>query len=308
MKRAIVFAAVALGVFALISGCCMLPQKDPVQSVEVQEAERQPEASVSEAEPQAEPAAEPEPEPRDPGLYVQLFGSPDGSAAEAHVDIFTAGTDEKVAGDWVSGERRFTLPSGTYDLVAHVADARVRREGVEVSEEQYQPVDFVLDAGMLDVRFLDTEGGEPTNVEMWITHNETADDEHFFWDWRSEHEMLVPAGSYDIAANVADTTVWQRGVEVTAGGETEAEVILNAGTLELLVLDEADGELINATVSIFHSGEEEHFYWDFRRAVEILVPSGSYDVTVEYEDGTSVFYEGLEVTAGEITTKEVVPE
>ena len=210
MRRTIGYAVAALAVFALISGCCMLPEKEAPRPLVTEEAE----------------TVEAEPEPQDPGLYVQLLGSPDGPAAEAHVDIFTAGTDKKIAGDWVNEERRFTIPSGTYDLVVHVADARIRREGVEVSEDEYQPVD----------------------------------------------------------------------------------VVLNAGTLELRFLDEADGELVNANVTICHAGDDENFYWDFRRDVEILVPAGSYDVAVEYEDGTNVSLEAVEVHAGETTVREVVPE
>lgn len=154
MRRTIGYAVAALAVFALISGCCMLPEKEAPRPRVTEEAE----------------TVEAEPEPRDPGLYVQLLGSPDGPAAAAHVDIFTAGTDEQIAGDWANGERRFTLPSGTYDLVVHVADARIRREGVEVSEDEYQPVDVVLDAGTLELRFLDEADGELVNANVTIYH------------------------------------------------------------------------------------------------------------------------------------------
>lgn len=171
-------------------------------------------------------------------------------------------------------------------------------EAGERESESEEPVD----PGVL-IRVLDAPGGEPTSADLQVYKAET--DEKVYQDYRQEQELDLENGSYDILASYRTGEVWKRGVQVDAAERQVVEVILNAGRLEISILDGPDGELTNGDLYVFDAESGEQVFHDYRQEERLLLPAGTYDVTAE-TGGAEVTVEGVAVAAGETTKQELI--
>lgn len=159
-----------------------------------------------------------------------------------------------------------------------------------------------LDPGLV-IRVLDAPGGELTDADLQVFKAET--EEKVYQDYRHEQELDLESGSYDILASFRTGEVWKRGVRFDAGERQVVEVILNAGQLDISILDGPDGELTNCDLYVSDAETGEQVFHDYRQEERLLLPAGTYDITAE-TDGARVTVEEIAVAAGQTTEQEVV--
>lgn len=99
--------------------------------------------------------------------------------------------------------------------------------------------------------------------------------------------------------------VWKRGLQVTAGENTPAEIVLNAGTLSLRFVGTQGGELVKTGFEILPSEGDESVLWSSDDEADVLLVAGRYNVHV-WGEGYDTWERDIDVTAGQETAIEIV--
>ncbi|TXH94037.1 MAG: VWA domain-containing protein [Pseudorhodobacter sp.] len=193
-------------------------------------------AVVAEPEPAPEPQPEPEPEPEpaklaenvDPILQLVAGGpEPDEALlADAYFSFRALAADGSVSGDEVTiyGRSLGALPAGKYQMVTTLHEAVVTQQ-VEIAPETdlSQPV-AILDAGVLSLKVLAEEGGEPHPEALW----EMRGPEDVYDSGYAKALRVFPAAEYALNAQLGEVKA-SDAVVITAGEITEKTVLLSAG-------------------------------------------------------------------------------
>ncbi len=186
-------------------------------------------------------------------LIVKTVSS-SGRAREAHVEVFKAGTRERLA-IHQGKTTRFTLPAGAYDLV--VRDFLTRQaeklENVRVSKDEVAEKSVVFDSGRLSVSFKSSRGGALKGyVEIWRLEGGKELDHKGTYVTGKPQIFNVAPGSYKIAARLNRLGPVQvaEGVKVEPEAETGHEFVFGQARLSLAVKDAA-GKSLPALVEIW---------------------------------------------------------
>lgn len=207
--------------------------------------------TVALAEP--EPAPEPPPAPApakletnvDPILRLTAGQDEPQSVIDDAIFEFYPMTDEGPAADRIDtiyGNTRATLPAGKYLVRARLGHATAET-GFEASETEMAYPEMVLDAGILRLRVLATEGGEP--------------DDNAFYEIRGPGDIVesgyaaavvvLPAQEYSLLARLGSAETSQS-VVIEPGQELSKDVVMGIGVAGVSVTYDgsqtvADGDL-----------------------------------------------------------------
>jgi Ca-activated chloride channel family protein len=184
----------------------------------------------------APPAPEPEPEPQpavlaenvDPVLQL-VAGGPEPDAVllqDAYFSFRAVAADGTVAEDatTIYGRSLGALPPGTYQMVTTLHEAEVTQEVViGPATEVSKPV-AVLDAGVLSLRLLAEEGGDPHPEAMW----EMRGPDDVYSSGFAQTLRVFPAAEYALNARLGEMEATDA-VVITAGEITEKTIVLSVG-------------------------------------------------------------------------------
>lgn len=263
-----------------------------------------------------EPAPEPEPEPEpaklaenvDPVLHLVAGGpEPEDKFVSDAVFTFRAiGADGAVSDEdeTIYGRSLGSLPAGRYQMLTELHAVKVTQE-VEIGPETAvsQPV-AVLDAGILSLKLLAEEGGEPHKDAFWEMKAGDVSDMGFAQTYR-----VFPAGEYGFNARLGEVET-SGGVVIEAGKVTEKTVILSAA-VPVLTAFYAPGVAVEGdqTFRIFEAaqaadGSRKEVTTVFGAGAAPQLPPGDYLVVASVGDASAEL--AVTLKAGERTEVAVV--
>ncbi|WP_124088448.1 vWA domain-containing protein [Pseudogemmobacter humi] len=189
-----------------------------------------------------EPAPPPEPAPAkldrniDPVLLLTEGGKEPEIAADAIFDFYPL-TDEGPAADrthTLYGNSVEYLAPGRYLMKTRLHKATTEQEIEVTDSELAQPV-AVLDAGLLRLRVLANEGGEPDG-DAWFEIRGPGD---IVESGYGKATVVLPAQEYALSLRLGAAEVSQSFV-IVAGGELVKDVVMGVGVAAFSVVYAAD--------------------------------------------------------------------
>ncbi|MEM9329892.1 MAG: VWA domain-containing protein [Pseudomonadota bacterium] len=261
------------------------------------------------------PQPDPEPEPVPTTLKVDVLLSEGSEPLERGVYIYVIpdaeNKNKSKAVKAGSPNNPIKLKSGKYYIEASIGKAFGSIE-TEVKADAENRATVVLNAGFLSVKAAEKEGGEPnTKAYIYIDEANTNIDggRKNITGANQRHVFVLPAGKYHARAKLGKATVGQE-VEVIAGEQTDALLVLQSGLLQVNALNEEGGEpqTSGAYAYIFEAEQKA----DGKRQQvtganprnPFTLPAGKYYVEVKI--GNARVGQEVEVIAGQLTTVDIV--
>lgn len=264
--------------------------------------------------------------PSDKGILrlavEQWAGQPAAAGSDLAVLVYRQGTRvQPVAQASADANPRFDLPAGAYDVLVTSNGVSVQASGVQVeaSKEITQKVDLGL--GGLDVALFVAEG-RPATGDAYVTVYRTGDPSGvgLLTSYSPTSSFVLPPGKYDLNLQFRDVRKKLYGVQVKRGQVTKQEVSFESGTFKLAVYSQ-DGKLAEArrlTVRAVNSQDHNQVVaTTYDNPSEILLPSGRYDVRIDYgtvgsreqehraSGAITSWLAGVEIGAGETVSREL---
>lgn len=184
--------------------------------------------TVAVAEPPPPPAPAALDENVDPMAVLVAGGAEltDPFDQEVYFSFTPLGADGQPAGDetTIYGRSLGFLPQGSYRMVTTLHLVEVEQI-VEIGpdSELSTPI-AVLDAGVLSLRILSEEGGDPVPEGLWEMNGAGGVNDYGY----AQTLRVFPAGEYELAATLGEMSA-REAVVITAGEVQEKTVILGAG-------------------------------------------------------------------------------
>lgn len=184
--------------------------------------------TVAVAEPPPPPAPATLAENVDPMAVLVAGGAElaDPFDQEVYFSFTKLGPDGQPSGDetTIYGRSLGFLPQGSYRMVTTLHLVEVEQI-VEIGpdSELSAPV-AVLDAGVLSLRILSEEGGDPVPEGLWEMNGAGGVSDYGY----AQTLRVFPAGEYELAATLGEMSA-REAVVITAGEVQEKTVILGAG-------------------------------------------------------------------------------
>ena len=235
---------------------------------------------------------------------VQEEGAEPIKEAYIHIDapeVQTNGKRKRIT----SGNQRntFTIAAGKYYAIATHGKASVGRE-VEVRAGERTDAVIVLAAGLLDVKVLAEEGGEPQieGTYVYIDENRVQANgkRKRITGAVPRKPFSLPAGTYFVTAKVGNASV-SREIEVTAGKLNAATIVLGFGAMKATVVPAEGGKPLKDAFIYVHELEKQFNgkrkqITSANQRTTFKLPAGKYRVTAKLQSA-SVTTE-VEIAAG----------
>ncbi len=223
--------------------------------------------------------------------------------AKADVDIYEAGTNHKVAGDFTGRREKnnpatFTLQPGTYDVTVDMVDmdARLERKIEGVVIEPGKTVTEHMEFGSGTFRITATVNDKLAKADVDIyeagTNHKVAGDYTGRRDKNNPSIFTVEPGEYDVTVEILDMDDRPEekleGTAVEKGQTVQKEIRMAAGTLNVKAT--LDGKLGRADIDIYEAGTRNRVAGGrTRRGAEknplvFTLKPGAYDIAVEMRD------------------------
>ncbi|VAV87078.1 hypothetical protein MNBD_ALPHA08-1015 [hydrothermal vent metagenome] len=203
-----------------------------------------------------------------------------------------------------SPRNKFTLPQGTYYVVAKIGKATVGKT-IEVVAGKLTEATIVVGVGALKVQVIPAEGGKPLK-KAYITilekEKQLTGKRKTITAGNQRQTFKLPAGEYFIVGKIDQARVSQE-ITISAGKLTEIILNANAGALQVT----APGKTY---VTIF-SGEKNldgsrDLITSFRPRQPIMLPAGKF--VLKGKDGSKIAEATVEIKAGKLTEVSLDPQ
>ena len=268
-------------------------------------------AAAPEPEPEPQPAPEPVKEPTTLKVNVRLAEGTE-PIDNAYIYVIPETGNKNKANAITTGASRnpFKVKAGKYHLHTKVGTV-IGTADVEVTADQANTAEIILNAGLLQVRAVQEEGADP--IEQAYIHVDEPEvgsngKRKRITSGNQRNTFTVPAGKYFAIATHGKASVGQI-VEVKPGERTNAVIVLAAGLLKISVLAEEGGDPVkDAYVYIYENEVQAN---GKRKQITAAVPrkpfslpAGTYFVTAKV--GKATASRELLVTAGKLTEEDIV--
>ena len=233
----------------------------------------------------------------------QITTTVNDKLAKADVDIYEAGTNHKVAGDFTGRREKnnpatFTLQPGTYDVTVDMVDmdARPERKLENIVIESGKTVSEHMEFGSGTFQITATVNDQLAKADVDIyeagTNHKVAGDYTGRRDKNNPSIFTVEPGEYDVTVEILDMDDRPEekleGTAVEKGQTVQKEIRMAAGTLNVKAT--LDGKLGRADIDIYEAGTRNRVAGGrTRRGAEknplvFTLKPGAYDIAVEMRD------------------------
>ena len=233
----------------------------------------------------------------------QITTTVNDKLAKADVDIYEAGTNHKVAGDFTGRREKnnpatFTLQPGTYDVTVDMVDmdARPERKLENIVIESGKTVSEHMEFGSGTFQITATVNDQLAKADVDIyeagTNHKVAGDYTGRRDKNNPSIFTVEPGEYDVTVEILDMDDRPEekleGTAVEKGQTVQKEIRMAAGTLNVKAT--LDGKLGRADIDIYEAGTRNRVAGGrTRRGAEknplvFALKPGAYDIAVEMRD------------------------
>ncbi|MEO0635781.1 MAG: VWA domain-containing protein [Pseudomonadota bacterium] len=257
---------------------------------------------------------EPEPEPKPAELEVNLLlnaelaEGQDEDIESARFEIIPLINGEPVGGSTVRfGDKlKEKLEPGSYDITLSAGRAETITR-VEVTADQLVERDMILNAGIVEVRVLDSEGGAKVDDARWTVDPANA---AALTGYNGGQPVIIPAGPFSVEVNNGRAAASTSG-QVAAGATELVEIVAAAGIAKPRVVYAPGGPVVSdgLRIDIMKAkmdlqGNREAVQTSYTNEDQFLVPPGDY-VIVAYA-GSATAEVPVTVSANEMSPVDVV--
>jgi hypothetical protein len=234
-------------------------------------------------------------------LVVTTLLAPGHIAADTGVEVVAGSTRLTTSYSDSTGATTFTLNAGTYTLHTTLGTATGPIVSARITAGSVTKQTVILNAGALVVTTLLAPGHIAADTGVEVDAG-SASLTTSYADSAGKTAFTVNAGRYTLHTTLGDAKGPVVSVKVTAGGVTKQTVVLNAGTLAVLVLT-ASGKPADGAGVVVDAGSTDldTKYTDSAGSAPFILNAGTYRIRASKGTTTGAFTT-VRVGAGSTST------
>lgn len=264
------------------------------------------------------PAPEPKPEPQPAKVPTTLTidvrlakGTEPLRGAYAYIIPATANKNRKKAVSRGASYRAHKVDPGTYYIEVQLGNIVASTE-FDVKADQENRADIILDAGLLSIRALAAEGGQPIEKAYIYVYEPTPQangKRKRITAGNQRNTFTLPAGKYYFTATHGQAIAGQE-VEILPGKKTDTVIILASGLLQVSVFEEEGGKPVTKGAYVYIYKNEKQTDGKRKRITaanprnKFSLPIGTY--YVEAQIGNAKASKTIDVIADMLTQTSIV--
>jgi len=265
-------------------------------------------------EPEVAPIPQPEPVDLPTSLKVDVLLAPGSQPLEriySYVIPEAANKDRSKAASKGPAYKIHKVKPGRY-YVEVTYDNIIGSTEIEIKANQENRAEIILNAGLLSVKAVASEGGEPlTQAYIYVAEplQQTDGKRKKVTAGNQRKIFTLPTGKYYVTATFEKASAGKE-VEIIAGRKTDTIIVLASGLLQVTVLEQEGGKPQTSGVYVYIYENEKQT--DGRRnritganpRKQFSLPAGKYYIVAQL--GKAKIGKQVEVRAGELTQTSVV--